>query len=248
MKKISLLLAPVLLITMSCAGGGETRKEDPQDSARRADSLLKVKEAQEAAQEAKEAVMDSIRLDSIRQSVGNPDLAFFNVHGPVKTLTVTSDRKDELEYCWGFRKGKYTFDAKGNWSNYKANKITELKRDTLGMIEDIVWIDKIDEKTTIDRYSWREFRPVGFEYIPTGAFTLDEGTFTYADGNIVKESGVYERQFKVNYAIVYSNFELDEQGNWISCDFESSIPDAKKDENKTDTSTGKIKRVITYYK
>lgn len=182
-----------------------------------------------------------------REKPTSPDLKFFNVHGPVQTLKITTYRND-LDYFRGTRAGTYEFDSEGNWTNYGVFGITRVRKDANGCIQALVVVDEDYDMTTICNYYWENGVPVSYGYLPKGDFVQDKGTFEYdKDGVIVAEKGEYERNFNVPYEIIYLNFKTDDRGNWIECDYRSTITDAYTGRYKSENKAGKIQREITYF-
>ena len=233
MKKLIYLLAVLgLAMTMSC-GNSAKREQEIRDSLRadsiKKDSIIRAK-------------IDSIREDSMWRNRESPDLALFNLHGPVKSVTFNKGIYADFVKTMIFSKdGKLQSVARHNIKRNGAGIVTQLSKPSdFGSIPD-----------ALDFTCDKQNRPVsvfvgGHEYGYTNRYTYDENGF------IASESckGAAE-SLEFHDVTRYKYLNIDNYGNWTSrkatevetiidlCDEESGP------ERKTTTRTET--RIITYY-
>ena len=226
MKKLLYVFATAALtMTMSC---GNTEKanqsEKSTEDSLRADSVKKVEMAIEAQRQDSiaKAHQDSIvkaRQDSIaRRTRVTPDLAFFELHGPVKSVTFKNryiffDASDESTL-----KLSYTEDGKLKSINYNDpyhNENLQFNRDGNGRIKNIksnmigewddffITYDKNNRPIKINYEGIESYRAITYKYNASG-FIVSENS--YSEGE-----GCYDRTLNQ-----YSNFNVDKYGNWTS--------------------------------
>lgn len=247
MKKLLYVFATAALtMTMSC---GNTEKANQSEKSTedllRADSVKKVEMAIEA-QRQDSIRRDSIRRDSIRQdSIARrtrvtPDLAIFNLHGPVKSVTHNN----------GFYVGKALFSEDGKLLNEGNCKV--IRRDEIGRIAEL----EISENGWGSVFTFiydKDGRPKSMSGQSIGYATVGS-----IDGTLVYD----ERGFEVSYnaegqirwyltkrTINYKYKNVDKYGNWTSrsaIDREIST-DTGTNEKSENTETTTESRTITYY-
>ena len=165
------------------------------------------------------------------------DLAFFNLRGPVKSVSEKNDSYDNTR--------RYGFSEKGKWETQDGQKIGSIFTDV-----------KRDSEKRIIEYTEGEYDCVDSHKITYDAKTgwlakcetsADDGetttTYTYdANGYAVKSVtiGEYlndEGESKVNITTTYTYVEFDNYGNWT-----------KRTAKDSDGSSWTETRKITYYK
>lgn len=182
----------------------------------------------------------------------SPDLDFFNLHGPVKSVSIKATKMIDPVSQYGYKDGTYTFDAKGNWLNYKKHYVTELKRNNAGQIIAVIMEDDEYDYLSACDYTWEDNEITDYEFYNTnysdyGDEPLYSGTYEYSNGVLTNEEGWYTARETVPYEITFSNFVFDNYGNWTSCVFHCTMPDPYTDQGGTLNSSGTIKRTIKYF-
>lgn len=192
-----------------------------------------------------------------------PDLIFFNLHAPVKNMTIAySDSTANIfDNLWGWA-GTYNFDKDGNLINHgnigldASHPLKDLERTGEGEIGRLFFSSTDDWDGEAD-YFWEEGRPASaqshfgsyqalFAYHPDGI--LEQMSYRY--GNTEGDNGA---------DILLTDYEFDEAGNWISCKwtmqriepvpYYSAVTGALvgyKDKVK-DSVSGTMTRRITYH-
>lgn len=192
-------------------------------------------------------------------SSSSPDLDFFNLHGPVKELSisVTGDNTCSLFEGW-CNAGVYEFDKKGNWINpglYKRDLnghdinegVYRVERNDNGQIIKFIFT----EEGLKDWHDCEEFNWEG-DYLTKFHLYGYEGSLHYRNNVIsLVELEHYYTQFPMLDIIRLSNFEFDDNGNWISCDWQQSVAYDTSDSNYEaipfTNNSGKMLRQIYYY-
>ena len=107
------LIAFGATIVMSCGGSSSQREQEVQDSLRQ-DSIKKVEEFNDSIRRDSIA-KDSIRQDSMWRYRETPDLAIFELHGPVKSVSYSQgclpSEMCELKYITFNKEGILTSAA-----------------------------------------------------------------------------------------------------------------------------------------
>ena len=240
MRKLIYLLAVLgLAMTMSC-GNSAKREQEIRDSLR-ADSIMKDSIIR--------AKIDSIRKDSMWRYRVTPDLALFELHGPVKSVSNSASN------------GYYvTFSESGEAQGIKIiSQFYSIKRDSEGRII------KISHKSNvyggcyqIDTYSYvygKDGFPVkekydclecgdGFSEPMNSTTTKIQYDENY---NVVKRTaegggpeGVYWKT--QSYTII----DVDEFGNWIKRKCKHQYSYAEEPDYNHSTTTIETRK-ITYY-
>ena len=243
MKKLLYIFATAALtMTMSCGNSEKAgQSEKSVEDSLRADSIKKVEMAIEA-QRQDSIRQDSIRQDSLRRYRVTPDLALFNLHGPVKSVTFNKGIYADFVKTMTFSKdGKLQSVARHNITRNGKGIVKRLSKPSdFGSIPD-----------ALDFTCDKQNRPVsvfvgGHEYGYTNRYTYD------AKGFIASESckGAAE-SLEFNDVTRYKYLNVDKYGNWTSrkatevettidlCDEESGP--MRKTTTRTET------RTITYY-
>ena len=194
----------------------------------------------------------------------SPDLTFFNLNAPVKSVTISYENSDTdvFQHYWGWP-GTYTFDEQGVWNNSgnikldNAHPLLKVERGQAGEIAKIFFKETSTWDGEAD-YLWEEEQPLGvqshygsyqgmFTFHPDGL--IDQ--FTFSNGETEGISGS---------DTVLSDFVIDAMGNWVECNwafqekepvpYYSAVTGALvgyKDQAKGEPKKGKIKREIRYY-
>lgn len=197
-----------------------------------------------------------------RLSFTSPDLDFFTLHGPVKSVTVSNRSKGDFSasyYLLGYspdweKPATYTFDENGEWTNYPRYRIRSIKRNGKGQIISLhepVDLDEVDP--TVRRYTWDGHQLAKVSYDWSRYEGWEGASFKYSNGVVTEEKGIYSNTAdEVNYKITFSDFQTDDYGNWISCSWTRSdtypdYDDYDSGKMRTDRSSGTIIREISYY-
>lgn len=241
MRKIVYFLATLgLIMTVSCGSSNDSAQgeQDVQDSLRQ-DSIKKV-EAFNDSLRRDSIAKDSIRQDSMWRYCVTPDLAIFNLHGPVKSVTHNN----------GFYVGKASFSEDGKLLNGGNCKV--IRRDEIGRIVEL----EISENGWGSVFTFvydKDGRPKSMSGQSIGSATVGsiDGTFVY-DEKGFEES--YNAEGQIRWYITkkttnYKYKKVDNYGNWTSrtaIDREVSI-DTGTNEQSEYTETTNETRKITYY-
>lgn len=184
----------------------------------------------------------------------SPDLDFFNLHGPVKSMAISYIGGDGKKYpwlnVWGW-KGNYEFSEEGEWINPKevSPRFQKIERDTAQKIIKIQLgfnprLGGFEEAS----YHWDNGRPVSFILIGPEGY---RGKFEYEEENI---SGVenepynpYDIYYEIVENSVLSEYEYDSMGNWISCKWVYRYNENIDGNINKGSKSGTMSREITYY-
>lgn len=173
-----------------------------------------------------------------------PDLSFFNVKGHVKTMIW--DNTPGNTFCrtpwqtfWGW-KATYEFNESGEWTNAKNlrmdpyTSIQGISRNLENQINKIVYPSDFGEEEIV--YKWEN------NVLKTFSSAGSKGEFLYQDSILNSIDYEYSNtEFDVPAKIVLSDFQFDNIGNWISCNFVITTKETKR------KITGEIIRKIEYY-
>ena len=183
----------------------------------------------------------------------SPDLDFFNVHGPVKELRISYTGVEDGLFGGWCNPGVYKFDKNGRWTNPlevsvgSFEKVYKVERNDKGQIVKFILSEnknEVDDWHFWETFEWKNNCLSEFSYYP------QEGHFHYLDGNIsLIELGHAYTQYSMEDIIRFSDFEFDEQGNWISCTWRETVTyDTDGDPGIPPTyNNGMMKREILYY-
>ena len=246
MRKIVYFLATLgLTMTVSCGNSEKAgQSEKSVEDSLRADSIKKVEMAIEAQRQDSirrdSIAKDSIRQDSLLRYRETPDMAIFNLHGPVKSVTHNN----------GFYVGKASFSEDGKLLNGGNCKV--IRRDEIGRIVELEISDNGWGSVFTFVYD-KDGRPKSMSGQSIGSATVGsiDGTFVY-DEKGFEES--YNAEGQIRWYITkkttnYKYKKVDNYGNWTSrtaIDREVSI-DTGTNEQSEYTETTNETRKITYY-
>ena len=237
MKKLLYIFATAALtMTMSCGNSEKAgQSEKSVEDSLRADSIKKVEMAIEA-QRQDSIRQDSIRQDSLRRYRTTPDLALFELHGPVKSVIYKDGWfSNELK--------RLSFDESGQLISVSSFRII---RDGKNRIKSFKGSDAEEIRMTYNSQdkATKIFRG-GHEFGQTTSIKYNEKGFATS----AYESGMSEMlEFKVSTSYKYKN--EDKFGNWTSrscvCTttriYHFDVPETSKS-----TETSSETRTITYY-
>ena len=235
MRKLAFLLVAVCAtIVMSCGGNSAQREQEIRDSLR-ADSIMKDSIRREQIK------LDSIRQDSMWRYRVTPDLALFEIHGPVKSVVYN-------DFIFSYEVKIITFNEAGYLTSvnpYKisrddSNRVKSLIYYSGGYAED-AWYFTYNSLNQATKH-----RNQGYEWGGTTSYKYNEDGFVssgYSSGE--GEGTGWET------SLVYKYQNLDDFGNWTSrkctrttkeTDYCEEYPVPTKS-----TSTSTETRKITYY-
>lgn len=231
MKRLLIIPLATLLIgysTSSCSSSSSDKAKN--------DSI--------AAAELEAARLDSIRQDSIeRRNFTTPDLAFNELHGHVKKCE------------WGNENDWYyptthSYNSEGSLVNSKGEYTHEYTRNKSGQIV----ADEEDFAKT--SFGWSDNRVSQRQLVScegetaygngaTHYFYDNNGLLTYT----TTDGGEGENGTMRNMKTVYSDYEFDDMGNWISRKSTTTyqVDELGNGSWENHTETNKEVRVITYY-
>ncbi len=162
-----------------------------------------------------------------------PDLAFFNLHGPVKTL------KDENGKIWEFTsEGKLRSTPK----EYTRNSSGYIVKKTIDIGEEFpdICIYKYNNKMQIC-----QINEEGYEWFYKGKLTYDDRGFLiglYSENSEMPGLCIKRRE--------YTYADIDKYGNWIKREWREDIEyqcEGEEYDGRREIETGVEARVITYY-
>ena len=229
-----------------------------QDSIANAESLAKARQDsiakayQDSIVKAREDSVVKARQDSIaRRTRVTPDLALFELHGPVKSVTFKNrylfHNNDEFTLQLS-----YTEDGKLksiNYNGYDYNKNCQFNRDGNGRIKKIItsFNEKDDFYITYDKNN----RPIkifneGLEWDGTITYKYNASGFIVSENSYSGGEGCYGRTLNQ-----YSNFNVDKYGNWTSRTSSTAYKEwydgGEEPMSYSNGGTGTEYRTITYY-
>lgn len=231
MKRLLILSFAALLLgysTSSCSSSSSDKAKN--------DSI--------AAAQLEAARLDSIRQDSIeRRNFTTPDLAFKELHGHV-------------EKCeWGTENNLYyptvyTYSIEGNLVKSNDEDTRKYNRDRNGQI-----VEEVDGYYELS-FGWSDYK------VSKEQLVMCEGETAYGGGDIhyfydnngllsytTTDGGEGENGTMRNMKTVYSDYEFDDMGNWISRKSTTTyqVDELGNGSWENHTETNKEVRVITYY-
>lgn len=233
MKKLIYLLAVLgLAMTVSC-GNSAKREQEIRDSLR-ADSIMKDSIIR--------AKIDSIRKDSMWRYRVTPDLALFELHGPVKSVS-----SSEWE-MFSYEVNTITFDEVGRLTSVHPYKIFRDKSDRVNALKYIT--NGFEEDAWYFTYNLQnqatKVRNQGYEWGGTTSYKYGEDGFASSSYSSGSGEGM---SWEISVAYKYQ--DLDDFGNWTTRKYTRTSLETDECEEypvptKT-TSTGTQSRIITYY-
>lgn len=244
-KQIGVVVSIAILVLFSACNNNASQQDAAKDAALR-DSLEQVKLdslKQVKIDSIAKIKEDSIRQDSIRRNRVTPDLALFELKGPVKSVNkgyiivgtdngAAFDQNGNITYINKSRDG-FTYKAKRK--NGIISKLTSYDSD---------FGEEVYSKITYNSNN-KPIKNVFYAQNYGGTNVI-----SYANGNIssVKFSGGGD--YDTNSNDTYTYIEFDQYGNWTkrTCTTKSTIyafdsKDVMSSNKNTETQT----RKITYY-
>lgn len=175
----------------------------------------------------------------------SPDLSFFNVKGHVKTIQWSNT--PNYEFCtnpwqnfWGWG-GNYEFNDAGEWLNPKGIRmnpyasILSINRNLENQICKIFYPGVYGYDEDIN-YKWEN------NILKSFSAPGSRGEFMYENDLLTKiEYQFSNTEYMIPANIVISDFQFDEVGNWVKCNFVRTV------KNENIRVTGEITRKIEYY-
>lgn len=188
--------------------------------------------------------IEAARIDSIRHNLTSPDLAFFNLHGQVKTLTQTE---------WG-TSTVYHFDREGNCSDISQFASTSsrvrVNRNNAGYVSSFKINGGDEWSNWTETFTWKDGRLTsdsssGWEW---GGTTY----FKYGNDGLISEaytdSAAEGTATKISLYYTYNSF--DDFRNWTSLTKsgrERHTVYGEYDEETVEKVNRTVTRVIEYY-
>ncbi len=240
MKKLGYIVA-ILGLTLVTACGGNSKLDKEKDSLR-ADSIKRDSIMRDSIRKAEiQQKLDSIRQDSMWRYRETPDLALFELHGPVKSVTY----KDR--YLFHKNEGftlqlSYNEDGK-----LKGINGSTFNRDGNGRIKSIMSKMIGEEDNFYITYD-KNNRPIkikneGMEWYYDQTYKYNASGFVSSLQNKGGEAGCGS-----DISTTYSYKTSDKYGNWTSRSYVSKIVNYEDDiKYGSRTETGTDYRTITYY-
>ena len=265
--KIIFIVIALVLIGWFCydymqEGASSNAEAMRQDSIAKAESLAKARQDSIRQDSIRQESLrrDSIRQDSMWRYRVTPDLATFDLHGPVKS--VSSKKRESWD---GVLSLNVSFSESGNVQRVTDGDVVyTISRDTQGRIKTMT-CPFLGGPYTRDVYSYK-YNDAGSLQKETlnanydGEGTLDISSDYDSNGNIVKE--VLDREWDGGGFYSTSTYKItqkDEYGNWIKRaktikykdvideDFLELNKDTSRPSIVTGTKTVTETRTITYY-
>ena len=214
-----------------------------------------------AAQEAATALAERQRLaeeaeaarqDSILKNFTTPDLMLFDLHGHVKSVTVSDNQSDKFNPVYSLaRYGEDTsFTPHGNydssgWSlkRYGSTEISKVSR-KMDLGNGNYQVDPYDGFT----YIWKDGRIVKVDWNESdsgGSYNLDYDN----DGRVIKATASSGAEnCSSDYTVTFDYIKIDDMGNWTSRTV-NVVETTKCEDCLPETKRYKITetRKITYY-
>ena len=234
------VLVVASVVTGVCISGDGGRDNGGKDSISqlRKDSELLKKERDKAA------LCDSLRRDSIeRRQFTSPDLVFFDLHGPVKSVQLDY----EVSHLFYGAPQLLEFNELGQWKCpdktgrgqtvvYTRTAAGNLVR--IGSPEEDFYSTSGNVAAQAFSYSYKWHGGRLAEMSPNTVFSYDDS------GNLVREVA-RARDSEEKSVTTYSEYEYDDMGNWVKRHWRSSYTaDSYSD---AEEESGYETRVITYY-
>lgn len=180
-------------------------------------------------------------------SSNGSDLAFFNVFGKVKSIIYPGGVLYPTPLS-GFIK-PIKFNEKGDCININeivnsqfesSYRKVRISRNNLGEISKITFDSP--EHYAAYTFKWNGGRVK--EYEEDMPYSGGETYINYVNGNVDTIITLLDTQGgEYRYVAKFSNFKIDNNGNWVECDLNWK----EEHEGKTDSKTLHIKRIIEYY-
>lgn len=199
--------------------------------------LMKQGDGKEALSESTLQSATAKEQEAVYQS---PDLAFFDLRGKVKTMTIT------------YRTGQsetFNFDTAGNCLNINNNwvdgdKAVEVKRNNDGYIISAKW-DMGFKVPAFERSIWIDGRLAERRYEDWEYSAKDRLEYS-ADGMLEKlETETVTGGVTAKEVVTYKYLSTDSQGNWT--DRERTLEVKGGNANGATQEVGRETRKITYY-
>ena len=245
-KLTATIVLSVAIMFSACDNAKQQGTETQQQEQARQDSINKALEQmrQDSINKAIEQIkLDSIREDSIRRNRVTPDLALFELKGPVKSVN--------KGYIINGTENGASFDRDGNIShlNKSYNGYTyKFKRGQNGLIYKLTSYDPDADEQAYSKITYdNKNRPIKNEYY--ASYTGGSYSFSYTGDKIslVKFFGGSDYDIKSNYTYTYINF--DKYGNWTKrkVSIKSTIYNWDNTVMLSDNNSKTQSRKITYY-
>ena len=230
MKKLAFIFVAMIVVLSTSCGNSAKREQEIRDSLR-ADSIMKDSILRAKLDSIRQ---DSIRQDSLRRIRVTPDMAFLNVHGPVKTV------KDEEGKTWEFTP---EWKLKSTPSGYICNSKGYVVKKATPYDE---WTYKYNDNMQLSQKSY-----VNTE---SGGECGFNGNYSYNEQGFISSfiSKGWEEETVLVESTRYKYINLDEYGNWTSRSWVLNIKENNPymEEGMTshiDADSGTHRRTITYY-
>ena len=215
-KLTATIVLSVAIMVSACAIAQQQGSETQQQEQARQDSINKALEQmrQDSINKAIEQIkLDSIREDSIRRNRVTPDLALFELHGPVKSVN--------KGYITGFADNGANFDKDGKVTSLNKisyiNKRGNITRDANGRIKSIScreeegWPTISSDNITYDGNNL-PIKIYGKYLESTGNSSLK-----YNNGLLASETNNFDGEGDITKStITYTYLKFDKYGNWTS--------------------------------
>lgn len=184
----------------------------------------------------------------------SPDLDFFNLHGPVKSMTISYVGFDGKKYpwlgVWGW-KGEYYFDENGLWINPKEvlpNILKILRNDSNQINKIELPYNPLFGNNTIISYTWKGNFPESFVFYDYDGFN---GGFIYHERVIAGIENFPHNPYETNYEItektILEDFKFDDIGNWVTCKCVYIYNEYINGNITEGSKSGTMTREINYY-
>lgn len=239
MKKYPILITAVALtalaITTACGGQSMSNSKEASDGDAQA--------AKQQEQRRQQAMYDSLYQDSVKLATLNTrDLAFFELRGPVKSVTFTG----QPPVIWGKKGVKYVFSPDGLWQNKPSKGIIDSYRENVSEGGEPYY------QTT--KFNWKDGRVVseteqGYE----DASTVYYAYFPDHPQTLMSYRNSWGAEsFNGTNTSTMKNVQYDAYGNWttrtivtVSKEWEDTGDGPES--QTSETSSKSASRVIEYY-
>ena len=226
-----LVIVPLVMMLVAPLAGGCSSSASKEKEQAHQDSIA-------ASAELEEARLDSIRQDSIdRRNFTSPDLAFYELHGDVKKCVYKRKFGYSPEDCITFdENGKWTNDQ---WSKYEKKYCPDRTKHPRVTRNKDGYITKIYCECDFD------YEYINVKWKNGKVQKCFLSTYRYNDDGLVIGC-VDDEEFDYQESATYSNYVLDDMGNWIKRDVTIRNTDTYSNSStiRKETET----RTIEYYK
>ena len=216
-----------------------------------------------AADSAELARLESFRQDSLNRNFSTPDLALFDVHGKVKSITYVSGSAEDVPLPFFKLNYPFKFTEKGQIENLKpmirkvlfdedypyfiTTKTTSKGELTKVLLE---WERNSGEDGVgfirSIKINWKNGKIISFQDYSTHVSA--DYVITYDNNRINQITEEYGDQgSEINWKFKFEGYKFDKNGNWTECDIIFTKNGVSLDRPIKEQGKIHVKRNIEYY-